>query len=305
MINVQYDEIGSFIAKLRREKNLTQKDLASKLGVTDKAVSKWERGLGCPDVSLLETLSKVLNVSILELLKGKRIDVQELNENNANEFIIETVNYSKKEKIKKYKRILLNILSCLIVTIVIVLTLANILQMIYLNRNISYTSNDFLIDKVHDDLKILDKNISIIKDNLDIFSQEDYFAIISNLEQIYNGISNSKLLKIQGKYNLKLKELYDFNKNSYKQAYIVRCYEILSKYDPRMTLILEMTKHDFINKAYLNNNLYNDSINIYKYEIIFNDSLFDIENNIYELLALSSQSLLLSQYVMEVGEINE
>jgi len=302
---VQYDEIGSFIAKLRREKNLTQKDLASKLGVTDKAVSKWERGLGCPDVSLLETLSKVLNVSILELLKGKRIDVQELNENNANEFIIETVNYSKKEKIKKYKRILLNILSCLIVTIVIVLTLANILQMIYLNRNISYTSNDFLIDKVHDDLKILDKNISIIKDNLDIFSQEDYFAIISNLEQIYNGISNSKLLKIQGKYNLKLKELYDFNKNSYKQAYIVRCYEILSKYDPRMTLILEMTKHDFINKAYLNNNLYNDSINIYKYEIIFNDSLFDIENNIYELLALSSQSLLLSQYVMEVGEINE
>lgn len=302
---MQYDEIGSFIAKLRREKNLTQKDLASKLGVTDKAVSKWERGLGCPDVSLLETLSKVLNVSILELLKGKRIDVQELNENNANEFIIETVNYSKKEKIKKYKRILLNILSCLIVTIVIVLTLANILQMIYLNRNISYTSNDFLIDKVHDDLKILDKNISIIKDNLDIFSQEDYFAIISNLEQIYNGISNSKLLKIQGKYNLKLKELYDFNKNSYKQAYIVRCYEILSKYDPRMTLILEMTKHDFINKAYLNNNLYNDSINIYKYEIIFNDSLFDIENNIYELLALSSQSLLLSQYVMEVGEINE
>ena len=70
VITVNYDEIGNFIAVLRKEKNLTQKDLAEKLGVTDKAVSKWERGLGCPDVSLLEALSKILNVSI-RIIKGK------------------------------------------------------------------------------------------------------------------------------------------------------------------------------------------------------------------------------------------
>ena len=49
---MNYEKIGEFISSKRKEKNMTQSDLAKKLGVTDKAVSKWERGLGCPDVSL-------------------------------------------------------------------------------------------------------------------------------------------------------------------------------------------------------------------------------------------------------------
>jgi len=63
------EKIGNLIASLRKEKGLTQKELGDKLGITDRAVSKWERGLGCPDVSLLEDLSKVLDISILEILK--------------------------------------------------------------------------------------------------------------------------------------------------------------------------------------------------------------------------------------------
>ena len=62
---MNYKEIGIFISKRRKELNMTQKDLAIKLNVTDKAVSKWERGLGCPDVSILELLSSILGVSIL------------------------------------------------------------------------------------------------------------------------------------------------------------------------------------------------------------------------------------------------
>ena len=58
------EKIGRFIAEIRKEKNMTQKELASKIGVTDKAVSKWERGLGCPDVSILELLANTLEVSI-------------------------------------------------------------------------------------------------------------------------------------------------------------------------------------------------------------------------------------------------
>ena len=67
---MNYEKIGEFIALKRKEKNLTQKDLAKKIGVTDKAVSRWERGIGCPDVSILEILSKELDVFVLELLKG-------------------------------------------------------------------------------------------------------------------------------------------------------------------------------------------------------------------------------------------
>ena len=63
-------KIGKFIYQIRTEKRMTQKELAEQINVTDKAVSKWENGEGCPDVSLLPVLSKVLNVEILDLLEG-------------------------------------------------------------------------------------------------------------------------------------------------------------------------------------------------------------------------------------------
>ena len=61
-------KLGQFIAQLRKEQNMTQADLAAKLQVTDKAVSKWERGNGMPDVSLLAGICKVLGVSAASLI---------------------------------------------------------------------------------------------------------------------------------------------------------------------------------------------------------------------------------------------
>jgi transcriptional regulator with XRE-family HTH domain len=67
-------KIGKFIAELRKEKDLTQKDLAEKIGVTDKAISKWENGRGMPDVSLLRKISEVLGITVNELLSAEKID---------------------------------------------------------------------------------------------------------------------------------------------------------------------------------------------------------------------------------------
>ena len=64
------NKTGQFIARRRKEIGLTQKELAERLGVTNKAVSKWETGGGMPDVSVLETLAGVLEVSVDELLRG-------------------------------------------------------------------------------------------------------------------------------------------------------------------------------------------------------------------------------------------
>lgn len=64
------DKIGSLILTLRKEKNLTQKNLAELLNISDKTISKWERGLGCPDVSLLPSLSDILGTNIEKLLLG-------------------------------------------------------------------------------------------------------------------------------------------------------------------------------------------------------------------------------------------
>ena len=67
-------KLGIFITELRKEKGLTQAQLAQKLNVTDKAVSKWERGVGFPDIKLLEPLADVLDISLLELMKSERLD---------------------------------------------------------------------------------------------------------------------------------------------------------------------------------------------------------------------------------------
>lgn len=66
--------IGRFIQQLRKERNLTQRELAEKLGVTDRAISKWENGRGIPDVSLMKALCDTLGITVNELLSGERID---------------------------------------------------------------------------------------------------------------------------------------------------------------------------------------------------------------------------------------
>lgn len=67
-------KIGKLIYQLRKEKSLTQCELAEKMNISDKAVSKWERGLGCPDVSLLPELSKICNVDLEKFLSGELVD---------------------------------------------------------------------------------------------------------------------------------------------------------------------------------------------------------------------------------------
>ena len=67
MKELDKEKMGLFIAQLRREKEATQKELADRLYVSDKAVSKWERGLSVPDISLLLPLAEILGVTTTEL----------------------------------------------------------------------------------------------------------------------------------------------------------------------------------------------------------------------------------------------
>ena len=63
--------LGEMVSSLRKEKNMTQNDLAEKMNVTDKAVSKWERNLSCPDVNSIPKLAEILGVSVNELLNAQ------------------------------------------------------------------------------------------------------------------------------------------------------------------------------------------------------------------------------------------
>jgi len=70
VVNMDCSSVGKLILRLRKEKGMTQSQLANKMNISDKAVSKWERGLGCPDVSLLGELSKALGVNVEKILLG-------------------------------------------------------------------------------------------------------------------------------------------------------------------------------------------------------------------------------------------
>ena len=81
-------KIGKFIAKQRKMNELTQKDLAHRLGVSDRSVSKWENGICMPDISLFESLCKELNISYNELLSGEKIDnINLVQENNLKNYV--------------------------------------------------------------------------------------------------------------------------------------------------------------------------------------------------------------------------
>lgn len=77
MYEIDKARFGAFVAGLRREGGMTQKELAQRLFVSDKAVSKWERGLSMPDVALLAPLSELLGVTVTELLRGQRTQERE------------------------------------------------------------------------------------------------------------------------------------------------------------------------------------------------------------------------------------
>ena len=87
---------GKFIQELRREKKLTQQELADKLGVTDKSIGNWENGRNMPDVSLFKPLCEILDITINELISGERISKDKYQE-KFEENIYNTIDYSRKK----------------------------------------------------------------------------------------------------------------------------------------------------------------------------------------------------------------
>lgn len=107
--------IGRFIATERKRKAYTQKQLAEKLGISDKTVSKWERGNGFPDVSLLLPLCKELEITVNELLSGERVSEEDYRkkaeENMVN--LVKEAQESKKKMILSAMVVLLTLLAAI------------------------------------------------------------------------------------------------------------------------------------------------------------------------------------------------
>lgn len=109
---MEQQKIGKFIHDLRKEKELTQKQLAEQVGVSDKTISKWETGRGIPDTAIMSELCQVLGISINELLSGERLSVDNYNgkaEENMVNLLKDTEKQNEKNKWSKVN-IVLNLL---------------------------------------------------------------------------------------------------------------------------------------------------------------------------------------------------
>ena len=109
------EKIGSLISKARKDKNMTQKDLANMLHITDKAISKWERGISIPDISLLIPISNILDISVYELLGGEM--KEDLSKNEVEEVVKTSVKKGVEDnKLKvRIQKIIITILIVIIV----------------------------------------------------------------------------------------------------------------------------------------------------------------------------------------------
>ena len=107
-------KLGQFIAQVRRERGMTQLDLAGKLQVTDKAVSKWERGLGLPDINTIEPLAEALGVSIVEVMRAERISDERISQDNAAEAVTEAIDLVKHQRRQERRQLIQTTLGVLV-----------------------------------------------------------------------------------------------------------------------------------------------------------------------------------------------
>ena len=118
-------KFGAFVAQCRKDKKMTQAELAAKLNVTDKAISRWERGVGFPDINTIEPLAAALDVSVAELMKSERINESEVPVTTNDEIVDNTLNFAENQ-IRQERKNVFAMIGCLTAAIILILYLDNI-----------------------------------------------------------------------------------------------------------------------------------------------------------------------------------
>lgn len=293
-------KIGNFIRNLRKEIGLTQKELAEKIGVTDRAISKWERGLGCPDISLLEDVAKILNVSILELLKGEHIDNKD---GLKDKDLIESMTLSKNMIIDKFKKYF-NIFTILIVSLLcVIIAFQNFKNMYFVMKK--YDMDNYYVDNSVK-LENLYNKYELILSNQGKYSDEDYTTISSHIKIMRKRLNeqhNDQYLNINNYNYFKILSFYIDHQNFYYiQIDNVDLYEILLKYDNNIyrNVISYSDTHDRIIKE-LSNTLFFLEQPYFNYNILefegYVPNIYGIIRNIYD------NEIMLCDDIIKVGEL--
>jgi len=314
-------KIGNFISTIRKEKNMTQKDLSEKLNVSINAVSKWERGICLMDISLLKPLSELLEISIIEIINGEKLNKNEL----TNEMIEKTINYYEKKIIENKKKkckiffwslIIILLLSLLTYKVILLYNIKsienNITEYIDFSGEENYHESSIHILKkdvdnyyTFKDMKI--KNIfeNNIEKHINKYVESYVFLddktisleIVVDDNNMLDELDNTNLVKYMYKNNLNNdRELYKFlSKFEFSKVSLFNSIVSLKEYLNKLVFynLYSFTFDDYydISGSFDGNIIINDDIIIYelkayynKYKIMFKGYNFDETLKIIETI---------------------
>ena len=266
-------KIGKFIAECRKKQNLTQIQLAEKLNITDRAVSKWERGMSLPDISLLQELSDILNINVTELLDGKRSEKKKID----SEDILNTLKYTEIKTMEKHKNNINLIMFSLIVFISLILIIFNLKINYYFYLKYNYNIQDINVGENDiPSISNIENKINKIRNDQGIYSDDDYKIIINILEQMCTNTNFEKESKILSKTYFEFDEIYDLYNDrdmlSYDNIYnILKKYKIDNKQIEKININIDKYNQKasainvFINSKYSYYSNYDDGIGYITY----------------------------------------
>lgn len=200
-------KIGKFIAEQRKQKDLTQEQLAEKLGINNRTISRWENGKNMPDISLYKSICNILDISIEELINGEKTKKESVKQ-SFERALISTVDSNNKQEIKinKLLRIILFVILISVISIIII--------MIYYNRK--YPKIDIY------NMNVIESEENILNNELTI-NQKDYKIYFYGIDSLQLRTLNNDYydLKMALKYKqVTLDKVKQYLKNQYNDKNI-------------------------------------------------------------------------------------
>ncbi len=190
-------EIGSFLGELRKQKGLKQKEVAEVIQVSDKAVSRWETGRGIPDVDSLQRLSDFYEVSINEILAGRRIQ-----ENEVEKVADRNLKVMVKKQLSLKKKLFFAALSvaALLILLVVLVPVEHMVVSVVTSYGISGDDSAETLDELFQDVAKLDEEGLEYRIMLDTISGEKFIYVVVILpEKRFSMMSSLKFTEEQGR----------------------------------------------------------------------------------------------------------
>ena len=279
------NKLGDIISELRNKKNLTQKELADKLGISDKAVSRWETGKSFPDLDMLFRISKFFNVSFENLLTARMSDDttdDELMQDIIKEFNDMNKKHSKRMKITLIFLVILSIIFTIAIIFTNTYNRFKVYQVFVESEDFAGVNGIYVETNIKDSLTINDIKIKNVEIKTTDTISVDLYYIENNKEYIiqnYSSLDNIIFTNFQS--YIKIDDLSKYIDSLYIRVTIIDSQNEVQRYESKLVFTLDFSNNKIFHKddnedlEYEYDNLSNEEIK----KIFLNNGFEEITNN--------------------------